>query len=148
MYLHIGSGIIINSKNIIAIFNIEYVKNTKEYKNIYKELEEKNMIESVDKNKEISFILTENNKEEYLEIEEDLREAAQRYVLDNGHYPQDGNELRISSKDLYEAAYLERDDLENDGDTCEGYVVVYTENIVKYRAYIKCKNYMTENYQK
>ncbi len=95
----------------------------------------------------LGFML-KNNKEEYLEIEEDLREAAQRYVLDNGHYPQDGNELRISSKDLYEAAYLERDDLENDGDTCEGYVVVYTENIVKYRAYIKCKNYMTENYQK
>ena len=39
MYLHIGKDFIINSKYIIAIFNIDYVKNTKEYKSLYKELD-------------------------------------------------------------------------------------------------------------
>ncbi len=91
--------------------------------------------------------MLKNNKEEYIEIEEELREAAQKYVLDNGDYPDLGNELKLTSKDLYEAAYLDRDDLENNGDSCDGYVIVYTDNIVKYKAYIKCKNYMSKGYQ-
>ncbi len=91
--------------------------------------------------------MLKNNKEEYLEMEEELREAAQKYVLDNGYYPENGGELKLSSEDLYEAAYLDHDDLENNGDTCQGYVVIYTENIVKYKAYIKCKNYTTNGYQ-
>ena len=63
MYLNIGRGIIINSKNIIAILNIEFVKNTKEYKNLYKSLEEKNKIEVIEENKKISFILTKEENE-------------------------------------------------------------------------------------
>ena len=62
MYLNIGRGIIINSKNIIAILNIEFVKNTKEYKNLYNNLEENNMIEIVEENKKISFILTKEKE--------------------------------------------------------------------------------------
>jgi len=30
MYLHMGSGYSVNEKNIIAILNIDYVKNTKD----------------------------------------------------------------------------------------------------------------------
>ena len=51
MYIHIGKDFIINSKYIIAIFNIDYVKNTKEYKAMYKSLEEAgNIIFVSDKN--------------------------------------------------------------------------------------------------
>ena len=61
MYLHIGKDFIINSKNIIAIFNIDYVKNTKEYKAMYKSLEEKNNLVIISDKKEMSFILTKEN---------------------------------------------------------------------------------------
>ena len=39
MYLHIGKECVINSKDIIGIFNIKYIKNTKEYKKMYELLE-------------------------------------------------------------------------------------------------------------
>ena len=61
MYIHIGKDFIINSKNIIAIFNIDYVKNTKEYKAMYKSLEEAGNIVFVSDKKGMSFILTEEN---------------------------------------------------------------------------------------
>lgn len=62
MYLHIGKDFIINSKNIIAIFNIDYVKNTKEYKSLYKNMKEKNEIIKISDKKEKSFILLEENE--------------------------------------------------------------------------------------
>lgn len=61
MYIHIGKDFIINSKYIIAIFNIDYVKNTKEYKIMYKTLEEEGNIIFVSDKKGMSFILTEEN---------------------------------------------------------------------------------------
>jgi len=61
MYLHIGKDFIINSKNIIAIFNIDYVKNTKEYKAMYKKLEENNNLMIISDKKNMSFILTKEN---------------------------------------------------------------------------------------
>ena len=61
MYLHIGKDFIINSKNIIAIFNIDYIKNTKEYKAMYKKLEEKNNLMIISDKKNMSFILTKEN---------------------------------------------------------------------------------------
>ena len=61
MYLHIGQDFIINSKNIIAIFNIDYIKNTKEYKAMYKKLEENNNLMIISDKKNMSFILTKEN---------------------------------------------------------------------------------------
>ena len=61
MYLHIGKDYIVKSKEIIAIFNIDYVKNTKEYKAMYKSLEEAGNIVFVSDKKGMSFILTEEN---------------------------------------------------------------------------------------
>lgn len=62
MYIHIGKDFIINSKNIIAIFNIDYVKNTKEYKALYKSMEENNEIIKISDKKAKSFILLEENQ--------------------------------------------------------------------------------------
>ena len=61
MYIHIGKDFIINSKYIIAIFNIDYVKNTKEYKAMFCELEANGNIIFVSDKKAMSFILTEEN---------------------------------------------------------------------------------------
>lgn len=61
MYIHIGKDFIINSRYIIAIFNIDYVKNTKEYKAMYKSLEEAGNLIFVSDKKGMSFILTEEN---------------------------------------------------------------------------------------
>ena len=61
MYIHIGKDFIINSNKIIAIFNIDYIKNTKEYKAMYKSLEEAGNIVFVSDKKGMSFILTEEN---------------------------------------------------------------------------------------
>ena len=68
MYIHIGKDFIINSKYIIAIFNIDYVKNTKEYKAMYKSLEEAGNIIVVSDKKEMSFILTEENNIKDMQI--------------------------------------------------------------------------------
>ena len=42
MYLHIGKEYVINNNDIIGIFNLEYIQNTKEYKKMYEQLESEN----------------------------------------------------------------------------------------------------------
>ena len=62
MYLHIGKDFVINKKDIIGIFNIDYIKNTKEYKSMYKSLEEKKDLINVSDKQDKTFILLENNQ--------------------------------------------------------------------------------------
>ena len=62
MYLHIGKDFVIKKKDIIGIFNIDYIKNTKEYKSMYRNLEEKNNLINVSEKQEKTFILLENNR--------------------------------------------------------------------------------------
>lgn len=62
MYLNIGKEYIIKSKDIIGIFNIDYIKNTKEFKSLCKSLEEQKNIIKATTEKEKTFILVENNK--------------------------------------------------------------------------------------
>ncbi len=62
MYLHIGKDFVIKKKDIIGIFNIEYIKNTKEYKSMYLNLEEKKNLINVSEKQDKTFILLENNK--------------------------------------------------------------------------------------
>lgn len=40
MFIHIGNNIILNEKDMIAIYNIESIKDTEEYKRIIQELKE------------------------------------------------------------------------------------------------------------
>ena len=62
MYLHIGKDCVIKKKDIIGIFNIEYIKNTKEYKSMYTSLAEKYNLINVSDKQNKTFILVENNK--------------------------------------------------------------------------------------
>ena len=60
MYLHIGKDYIIKNKDIVAIFNIDYVKNTKEYKSMIEKLKAEGNLKNFADNQEKTFILTEN----------------------------------------------------------------------------------------
>ena len=62
MYLHIGKDYVINNRDIIGIFNLDYIKNTKEYKALYNCLLENKNIVNISENQCKTFILTENNK--------------------------------------------------------------------------------------
>lgn len=57
MYIHIGKDIVIKNEEIIGVFNLDYIKNTKEYRNFYKNLEEKKQIINIAQNQEKTFIL-------------------------------------------------------------------------------------------
>ena len=61
MYLHIGKGLCLNDDDIIAIFNIDYIKNTKEYKKIYERIFDENKLIDISNGKEKSLILVEKN---------------------------------------------------------------------------------------
>ena len=60
MYLHIGKNTIINKNDIIALFNLDYIKNTKEYKAMKAKLEEEGNLERLTDEKQNSFIITSN----------------------------------------------------------------------------------------
>jgi hypothetical protein len=62
MYLHIGKEYVINNNDIIGIFNLDYIKNTKEYKKMYEEMESNKKIVNVSNGQTIkTFILTEKD---------------------------------------------------------------------------------------
>ena len=64
MYLHIGKDCIINSKDVIGIFNLDYIGNTREYKTLYKRLEEEKKISFVSEKQEKTMVLVKDKKEE------------------------------------------------------------------------------------
>lgn len=46
MFLHIGNNIIVETKKIIGIYNIESIKQTKEYIRMIEDLKEKRLLEN------------------------------------------------------------------------------------------------------
>lgn len=62
MYLHICKNNIIKTENIIGIFDINTIKETREFKNMYLKLKEENQIINISENIEKSFILVKENK--------------------------------------------------------------------------------------
>ncbi len=62
MYLYVGEEKLIHNEDIIGIFNIQYIKNTREYKSMYKTLDEENNLIDLSEGDGKSFILTEKNK--------------------------------------------------------------------------------------
>ena len=61
MYLHIGKNIVINENDIIAIFNMNYIKNTKMYKNLLEKLSEQKKIINISNGKEKTLILVDSD---------------------------------------------------------------------------------------
>ncbi len=62
MYLHIGKDFVINNNTIIGIFNLNYIRNTREFKNLYDNIEKEGNIRKISEEDNKSFILTEENK--------------------------------------------------------------------------------------
>lgn len=60
MYLHIGKNIIINKKNILGIFKVSTIENTKEYKEMEKNLKYNNRLHDDKTQINKSFILTDD----------------------------------------------------------------------------------------
>ena len=60
MYLHIGKDYILNTNDIIGIFDIEALKKTNSYDNLIKKIDK---IEDISGNKKKSIILTIENNE-------------------------------------------------------------------------------------
>lgn len=61
MYVHIGKGLVINGNDIIAIFSIDYIKNTKDYKKFYQKLLEYGNIVDISNGNAKSLILVNKN---------------------------------------------------------------------------------------
>ena len=59
MYVHIGNGLCLNESNIIAILNIDDIKNRKEYKSFYEKLLLEGKIIDISNGNAKSFILIE-----------------------------------------------------------------------------------------
>ncbi|MFG6319058.1 MAG: DUF370 domain-containing protein [Clostridia bacterium] len=60
MYVHIGKDLVVKAEDIIGIFNLDYIGNTKEYKNFKSNLEEQKLLKIITPNLGKTFILTEN----------------------------------------------------------------------------------------
>ena len=63
MYLHIGKDTIINSKNIIAIFNVEVITKKDSIENICKKLKIGDIIIDVSEGKQKSLVIVEKANE-------------------------------------------------------------------------------------
>ena len=65
MYLHIGKDIILKKEEIIGIFNIESIAETKEYKIIIDKLKEERKIQDISKEDQKTLILYKKNDNLY-----------------------------------------------------------------------------------
>lgn len=82
----------------------------------------------------------------YKDLEKKLVEAEKKYVDAKFLYPQNGETLKTTHEELIKEEYL--DNLKKDKEECHGYVeVVLDGTVYDYKAYIKCENYTTKDYQ-
>lgn len=65
MYLHIGKDLIIKKEEIIGIFNIESITETKEFNIIIESLREKNCIQDISNGEKKTLILYKNSDKLY-----------------------------------------------------------------------------------
>ncbi len=89
----------------------------------------------------ITYSICYLKKHPYLKVENNLKDAAKEYMENyDGVKPDSMIDLTITSKVLYEAEYLTKEDLKHKGKTCSGKVVVSDNNgRYKYDVTVKCK---------
>ena len=61
MYINVGKDLVIKEEDIIGIFNLDYIRNTKEYRNFLSNMTEKKEIVKMSE-QEKTFILTQNER--------------------------------------------------------------------------------------
>ena len=94
----------------------------------------------------IGIVFNKKNKF-YMDMENKLENAAQKYVDQSFLYPkEDGKELKVTYTELKESGFIKKIEVNNE--ECDGYVAVTKKDIAyHYKGYIKCPEYKTKNYQ-
>ena len=87
-----------------------------------------------------------SNSKKYLELGNYFSSKAQEYIEDKNTYPEKNENVKVSKSDLIDNNYLE--ELEVDGDICEGFVIVSFKESYEYKAYLKCDKYKSAKYEK
>ena len=100
----------------------------------------------------IILIIVSSNKKyfaKYESIEQKVAESAILYAKDKEIYYTPSQKLHVYVDMLLEQGYLTKDDVQDE--TCTGYALVfYDDGINEFKAssYIKCKSYITDDYEK
>lgn len=84
--------------------------------------------------------------EPYLKLEETLVEKTKSYYETNHSYPNKDEEVKITYNELKEHDVY--NELKNNEDECDGYVLVTNNGVINYKGFIKCNNYTSKNYDK
>ena len=80
----------------------------------------------------------------YGKVEEKLVQVTKGYVDTKFLYPDEGDSIKVTAKELRDNEVL--DELKNGEDSCDGYVIVKKDGIYDFKAYIKCDKYKTRGY--
>ena len=86
-------------------------------------------------------------KEDYVEMEKQLNEAALKYTEKNGLYPPRANKLKLQLDMLEDFGYVDSSVIKDD--SCIGYARVYYDSdkdTYSSDSYLNCKKYTTKGY--
>ena len=84
------------------------------------------------------------NNNGYKDLENLLVDKVISYYESKYSYPTGMEVVTISLAELKENNVI--NELNYNGDVCDGYVNVSFDGVINYRGYIKCNNYMTKGY--
>ena len=82
----------------------------------------------------------------YFKLEEELVSKTKSYYEINHAYPTNGNHVNITYQELKDNNMI--GELKTENDECDGYVKVENKGVIDYKAFIKCNNYTTKDYDK
>lgn len=82
----------------------------------------------------------------YFDLEKTLISKTKSYYESEHSYPAKGQSVKVTFDELKNANLIE--ELKVNDDNCEGYVKVENNGVIEYKAYIKCNNYTTKDYDK
>lgn len=82
----------------------------------------------------------------YKQKEKELVDIAKVYVESNTWYPSQGKKIKITIDELIQNGFIK--DVVVDNDKCDGYIDVFNNSVIEYKAFIKCSNYETREYKK
>ena len=94
-------------------------------------------------------IANSSNKffDKYKELEQEVNDAALKYVNKNEIYVSKENKLILDIEILQKEKYITNNDFKDK--SCEGFSVIYYDDLqeeYKIDSYLNCKEYTTENY--
>ena len=92
----------------------------------------------------LGILFVNNQKNEYSFLEERLADAARQYGEATFIYNNIIDYVEITSDELIKKGFLE--DLNFNGEECQGYVRITKAGVFKYEGFVKCEGYTTRGY--